>query len=460
MIQPQRIKPLNHKSIQNGRFVLYWMQAAQRAEYNHALEYAILRANELKKPVLVFFGITEAYPSANLRHYYFMLEGLRETQEALAERDIPLLIQRIAPETGVGRLAKDACLVVTDGGYLAPQRKWRQAVARNIDCPLIQVETDCIVPVACASGREEYSAATIRPKIHKQLDYFLKPLPRVSPKHHLSPNEYECFDIQDIDRAISRLAIDRAVGRTDFFRGGARQARQHLHDFLQYKLDHYALRKNDPTLDGLSNLSPYLHFGQISPLYVALQVRKTKSPGAETFLEELIVRRELAINFVYTNPQYLSLRCLPAWAKGTLRSHQTDRREYVYSRQQFESAQTHDPYWNTAQQEMMLTGKMHGYMRMYWGKKILEWSRSPQTAYKIAVYLNDKYELDGRDANGYAGVAWCFGKHDRPWQNRPVFGMIRYMNDKGLLRKFDADGYVERINQLAGKCNPWEEESR
>jgi len=160
------------------------------------------------------------------------------------------------------------------------------------------------------------------------------------------------------------------------------------------------------------------------------------------------VRRELAINFVYTNPQYVSFRCLPVWARATLRSHQKDRRDYVYTLPQLESAQTHDPYWNAAQQEMRITGKMHGYMRMYWGKKILEWSRSPQAAYKIAVYLNDKYELDGRDANGYAGVAWCFGKHDRPWQNRPIFGMVRYMNDKGLLRKFDADAYVKKIDSL------------
>ncbi len=448
MIQKERIQPLNARDIQGGRFVLYWMQAAQREEYNHALEYAIGRANALRKPVLVFFGLTETYPAASLRHYYFMLEGLRETQEALARRNIPLLIQRISPEAGVCRLAQEACLVVTDGGYLVPQRKWRQAAARKIECPLIQVETDCIVPVAAASGKEEYAAATLRPKIHNQLEYFLKPLHQTTPKHHLKQIDYEHFDIQDIDLAISRLEIDRTAGRSAFFTGGASQARKLLRNFVRNKLDHYPEWKNDPTLDGLSNLSPYLHFGQISPLEVALQVRKSSGPAAEVFLEELIVRRELAINFVYYNPQYGSFRCLPVWARATLRSHQKDRREYVYTLPQLESAQTHDPYWNAAQQEMRVTGKMHGYMRMYWGKKILAWSRSPQTAYKIAVYLNDKYELDGRDASGYAGVAWCFGKHDRPWRNRPVFGMVRYMNDKGLLRKFDADAYAEKNKQL------------
>jgi deoxyribodipyrimidine photo-lyase len=195
-------------------------------------------------------------------------------------------------------------------------------------------------------------------------------------------------------------------------------------------------------------MSPYLHFGQISPLYIALKVQGAKSPGQDSFLEELIVRRELSMNFVLYNRHYDSFDCLPAWAQASLTAHGKDRRPYLYPLKTFETAQTHDPYWNAAQGEMLITGKMHGYMRMYWGKKILEWSSSPEEAYRIALYLNNKYELDGRDPNGFAGVAWCFGKHDRAWGERPIFGKIRYMNANGLRRKFDAGAYVKKIDRM------------
>jgi deoxyribodipyrimidine photo-lyase len=195
-------------------------------------------------------------------------------------------------------------------------------------------------------------------------------------------------------------------------------------------------------------MSPYLHFGQISPLYVALKVSKTSSAGKDSYLEELIVRRELSHNFVFYNNSYDKFACLEPWAMRTLNFHCRDKREYVYTFEQFEKAQTHDPYWNAAQKDMVITGKMHGYMRMYWGKKILEWSRNPQAGFKIALQLNNKYELDGRGPNAFAGVAWCFGKHDRAWGERSVFGKIRYMNAAGLKRKFDADAYVKKIEAL------------
>jgi deoxyribodipyrimidine photo-lyase len=195
-------------------------------------------------------------------------------------------------------------------------------------------------------------------------------------------------------------------------------------------------------------MSPYLHFGQISPLFIALKVKETRSPGVEAFLEELIVRRELSMNFVFYNEKYDSFEGLPEWAKKALKTHQRDKRQYLYSLEEFENAKTHDPYWNAAQREMVVKGKMHGYMRMYWGKKILEWAKTPEEAFRTALYLNNKYELDGRDPNGFTGVAWCFGKHDRPWGERPIFGNVRYMNDKGLKRKFDADEYVKMISQF------------
>ncbi|MDH7499231.1 MAG: deoxyribodipyrimidine photolyase, partial [candidate division NC10 bacterium] len=233
--------------------------------------------------------------------------------------------------------------------------------------------------------------------------------------------------------------------------GGTSQARRHLRAFLQKRIDDYPEARNDPTRDSLSQMSPYLHFGQISPLWIALQVLRTGSPGREAFLEELIVRRELSMNFVFYNGHYDSYEGIPEWARRTLKDHEKETRPYLYDLQTLARARTHDPYWNAAQKEMVLTGKMHGYMRMYWGKKIIEWSRTPEEAFRAALHLNNQYEIDGRDPNGFAGVAWCFGKHDRPWGERSLFGMIRYMNDRGLRRKFDAEEYVKKIDRLNGK---------
>ncbi|MGQ9646834.1 MAG: deoxyribodipyrimidine photo-lyase [Thermodesulfobacteriota bacterium] len=445
MIQNERIKVLNQKGIQRGKYVLYWMQASQRTEYNHALEYAILKANELRQPVVVFFGITNRFPEANERHYAFMLEGLKEVKHSLENRGIQMVIRNQSPEIGVVPLAKKASLVVVDRGYLKIQRAWRDDASKKMDCPLIQVETDVVIPVEETSRKEEYAAATIRPKIKRKLEGFLVPLKEHEPWIDSLSLDFDSFDIEDVEEAISQLRIDRSVKRVNSFRGGTKQAKSHLEIFLESKLDRFPELRNDPTLDYLSHMSPYLHFGQISSLQIALKVSKTKSPGVDAFLEELIVRRELSMNFVFYNQRYDAYEALPDWAKKSLKAHRKDKRSYVYSLKEFEMGTTHDPYWNAAQKEMVTKGKMHGYMRMYWGKKILEWSRTPQEAFKMALYLNNKYELDGRDPNGFTGVAWCFGKHDRPWGERSIFGNVRYMNDRGLKRKFDADRYAKMM---------------
>jgi deoxyribodipyrimidine photo-lyase len=448
MIQKERIKPLNEKKIRKGKYILYWMQASQRTEYNHALEYAISRANDLLQPVIVFFGITNHFPEGNERHYCFMLEGLGEVKRSLEKRGIKMVIRRCSPERGIVTLAKDASLVIVDRGYLRIQKEWRKDAAQRLTCPLIQVESDVIVPVEEASPKEEYAAATFRPKIHKKLGHFLVPLKERDPVADSLSLRFDCLDLEDMDRVLSKLLIDRSVKRVHDFPGGSKEAKRRLAIFLEKRLDHYAELRNDPTLDSLSRMSPYLHFGQISPLYIALKAMETKSPGQEAFLEELIVRRELSVNFVFYQEKYDSFESIPEWARKTLKAHQKDKRPYVYTLQELESAETHDPYWNAAQKEMVFKGKMHGYMRMYWGKKILEWSKAPEEAFRNALSLNNRYELDGRDPNGFAGVAWCFGKHDRPWGERPIFGNIRYMNDKGLMRKFDADEYVKMITTL------------
>jgi deoxyribodipyrimidine photo-lyase len=445
MIQKERIKLLNTKNIKHKKYVLYWMQQAQRSEYNHALEYAINQANELDLPVIVYFGITDSFPDANERHYHFMLQGLQQTKQALAKRGIQMVIQHRTPETGVLELTRNASLLVTDRGYLKIQRRWRSHVANNAPCRVVQVESDVVVPVETTSPKEEYAAATIRRKIQKHLDAFLIPLRKKALKKSSLRLKFKQFPIDSIDRAIARLEIDRSVAKSNRFIGGTDNAKRLLRDFIRHKLDHFIDQRNDPSKDMLSLMSPYLHFGQISPLYIAMHIQSTKSPGKNAFLEELIVRRELSMNFVYYNPWYDSYKGLPEWARKTLAQHRKDKRQYVYDLEQLERAQTHDPYWNAAQREMVLSGKMHGYMRMYWGKKIIEWTKDPQQAFRMALYLNNKYELDGRDANGYTGVAWCFGKHDRPWPERQIFGKVRYMNADGLKRKFKIEKYVVRI---------------
>jgi deoxyribodipyrimidine photo-lyase len=449
MIEKRRMQILNDKKIRNGKYVVYWMQASQRSEYNHALEFAIAQANELHKPLLVYFGLTDRYPLASERQYAFILEGLKETRDALYERGIKMIVRRESPETGAVEIARNACLMIVDRGYTRIQRYWRAIAAGMLSCPLIQVETNVIAPIEDVSDKEEYSAATIRGKIWAELKEYLTPMKKTRLKVDSTNLRPESFDIDDINKALSRLDINRKIKRVERFPGGTKKAVKLLQEFIDRKLNTYDKNKSDPTIDGVSHLSPYLHFGQISPLHIALQIVQKKGEGAQAFLEELIVRRELSMNFVFFNKHYDSFECLPDWCRATLNDHKGDRREYVYDMERLEKGITHDPYWNAAQKEMVYLGKMHGYMRMYWGKKILEWSESPETAYKTALYLNDKYELDGGDANGYAGVAWCFGKHDRPWSERPIFGKVRYMNAEGLRRKFDADGYVKLVEE---KC--------
>ncbi|MCR4400561.1 MAG: deoxyribodipyrimidine photolyase, partial [Syntrophomonadaceae bacterium] len=305
-----------------------------------------------------------------------------------------------------------------------------------------------------ASTREEYSAATFRPRLHRQLEAYLLPLAERAPRRSSLGLEVPSLDPGDPERLLASLGVDSSVPPAPGFHGGTTAARQRLQHFIEHHLDDYPLARSDPSRDRLSGLSPYLHFGHISPLYVALEIAATGGPGADAFLEQLLVRRELALNFVARNPAYDAWEGLPAWSRQTLEEHAADAREYLYTRAQLERAETHDPYWNAAQREMVLSGTMHGYMRMYWGKKVLEWSRHPREALATALYLNNRYQLDGRDPNSFAGVAWCFGKHDRPWRRRPVFGTVRAMTAAGLRRKFDIEAYVRRVQRLAAPPHP------
>ncbi len=454
MIQPERIQHLNDRAIlPHRRYVLYWMQQAQRAEWNHALEFAVRQANDLRLPLLAVFGLTQRFPEANQRHYAFLLEGLAETQRALRDRGVRLLVCRQSPVEAVADLGREAALMVTDRGYLRIQRQWRQRVAETASCRVIQVESDVIVPIETASPKEEYAARTLRPKIHDHWERFMVPLVDDTLERDLDADTDGALSPAEVDPAhlaehLYELRLNRDADPVDTFHGGASRARARLERFLEHGLSRYAAERNDATADAVSHMSPYLHLGQISPLEIALRVRGAEGVAEENkaaYLEELVVRRELSMNYCFYNPQFDRYEALPAWARKTLESHAADPRPYIYTAHELEAAQTHDPYWNAAQREMVHLGKMNGYLRMYWGKKILEWVEDPAEALTIALTLNNRYELDGRDPNSYAGVAWCFGKHDRPWPGREIFGTVRSMTAAGLEHKMDIDGYVRQV---------------
>jgi len=433
--------------IAGRRYVLYWMQQSQRTQANLALDWALQVAHACDLPLLVAFALTPAFPGANARHYQFLLEGIADVQQDLQQRGIPFVLRRGNPPDVIAALAREAAILIGDIGYLRIQRQWRKQIAERIDCPFHAVETDVVVPIRLVSDKEEYAARTIRPRIQRLWLPFLEEQPQIPPATRPLANPPPS-DLHPAD-GISDLPIDHSIPPSAQFRGGQQAAGQQLAAFLQQGLSVYHTDRNDPANNICSNLSPYLHFGQISPLSIARQVRTSGAPpeAIESFLEELVIRRELSMNFVYFNPGYDAYEsAVPAWARRSLATHGQDHRTVTYSREQLEAGQTHDPYWNAAQQEMVTTGKMHNYMRMYWGKKVIEWTRTPEDAYQILLALNDCYEIDGRDPNGYTGVAWCFGRHDRPWTERPIFGTVRYMAASGLERKFKIGQYAERIS--------------
>ena len=434
-----------------GQCVVYWMRRAQRAGDNPALNVAIQTGNELKKPVVVFFGLSAKAHHANLRHYTFMVQGLGDIVTELQKRNVGFVL-RSQPEDDILKFCAEVqpCLVVGDENPLRKAERAQAKVTAELRTPFWTVDSDVIVPTKLL-GKEHYAARTIRPKIRARLDEFLKTLPNPVAKvaWHKGPDHNPT---RANDALLSHMPIDRSVQPVAAFVGGSAEARRRLNGFLQSRLSGYATNRNNPDLDGTSQLSPYLHFGQIGPHTIALAAQDSNASLKDraAFLEELIVRRELAVNFVHYNPNYEDFDSCEAWAEVTLRKHGQDKRPFLYTHRQLQNAETHDPLWNAAQKQMVLTGWMHGYLRMYWAKKILEWSPSPRIAYDIAVQLNDRYELDGRDPNGYAGIAWAIvGKHDRAWgPERAVYGKIRYMSYESTSRKFNSRAYIERIAAL------------
>lgn len=452
-IKEERICQLNKYSVNKaGKYVLYWMQQAQRPYWNHALEFAVHQSNELNLPLLVLFGLMDNYPEANARHYQFMLEGLKNTYEILHKRSIKLAVVKKHPVNLIIQYASDAATLICDKGYLKHQKQWRAEVASQCTCKIYQIETDVVVPVDIVSKKQEYAARTIRPKIHRRLEDFLDE-PAISTLKHSSlnieiKNELKLDNPSEI---VKLLKLDHTIAPvSQFFKGGPDEAILRFSNFIDKHLKRYTDNRNQPQTDDISHMSPYLHFGQVSPAWLVYKVRQSdKRKDAENYIEELVVRRELAINFVNNTPDYDQYSSIPDWAQKTLYEHSSDKRANVYSLEELENCTTHDPYWNAAMKEMIVTGFMHNYMRMYWGKKILEWTEDPEQAYKHCLYLNNKYFLDGRDPNSFANVAWIFGMHDRPWGEFPCFGKVRTMKASGLKRKFDPELYIRKVDKLA-----------
>jgi deoxyribodipyrimidine photo-lyase len=443
-MQSERVFRLNRAAGRHGP-VLYWMSRDQRAADNQSLSAALELALERETPCHAAFCLAPSFPGATLRHFAFMIEGLRQTARELNSLGIPFHLLEGEPGIQVPRLARElnAGSVVTDFDPLRIKRAWQAQAAEALEVEFLEVDSHNIVPCRFVSNKQEWSAFTLRKKISRLLEHFLHE-PDTPPEQTARVETPQI----DWDGALRRLDPDRSVPPVASPRAGPEAARLALSEFIQERLPHYHLERNDPNADTQSGLSPYLHFGQLAPLRAALEVSRSSAPAAakEAFLEELIVRRELADNYCHFNPDYDRWEGLPAWARRTLDSHRSDMREHLYAREEFEAGLTDDSLWNAAQAQMRTTGKMHGFLRMYWAKKILEWSETPEHAQQTAIWLNDRYSLDGRDPNGYVGVAWSMGGlHDRPWASRPVFGTIRYMSLAGCKRKFDVARFIESI---------------
>lgn len=442
-IAPQRVRLLKEGNDTGGP-VVYWMTREQRVADNWALLQAQNFAMKHKRPLVVVFCLVPDYPGANIRHYGFMLKGLQEVEHNLQKLEIPfILLPGNPPETLARYLKKiKGAFLVTDFDPLRIKRFWQNDVAASMEGSFYVVDGHNIVPCWHASPKQEYGAYTLRPKLKKLLPGFLCDFPAIV-SHSVGSKKISAAPVDW--QKMYRYVRDHSVQEVDWLIPGETAARVSAERFVKEGLQKYIQNGNDPNLDGQSNISPYLHFGHVAPQRVAILVNGSKIYAAtkEAFLEELIIRRELADNFCYYNENYDRFEGFPNWARKTLNEHRADKREYQYSRETFEQGKTHDELWNAAQHQMVEWGKMHGYLRMYWAKKILEWSASPEQALKTAVCLNDRYELDGRDPNGYTGIAWSLGGvHDRAWKERTVLGKVRYMSYAGCVRKFDVKQYV------------------
>lgn len=472
----ERIRRLNEAPTRaDGSYVLLWVQAAHRATSNEALEVAVDRANARGVPVIALFCSTANYPEANERHVGFMFEGLCELEATLRKRRISLYAAACAPPEAIVKASDRACEVVVDGAYLRLLRRWREDLAKRATCAVTEVEGECVVPQLGSSTRTpEISAATFRPKVLPLVERYTRVpcsiLPYIAGSlgddvrrvFESTLSEFDLLPLEDgVDACLAvldrhGLIRDPRCPRVTTHVGGESRAKAKLDAFLTTgMLARYHHSRNDPTMCLQSHLSPHLHYGQISVVEVARKALAFRNAHKEdtdicasvdVFLDELIVRRELAVNFALRNEHYDAFEGLPTWCKETLEKHKDDPRQWVYTVEEFERGATHDKLWNASQRQLVQTGKQHNYLRMYWGKKILEWSASPEEAWRIAMMLNNRYSLDGRNMVSLTGVGWCFGLHDREFHEVNVTGTIRRFGEAGMKKKFPAGmkGYLDR----------------
>ncbi|MBF0315752.1 MAG: deoxyribodipyrimidine photo-lyase [Oligoflexia bacterium] len=442
--------------------VLYWMSREQRVFDNWSLLHAYECAERANVPLVVLFVVIHKFLETTKRQQHFMLYGLVEVREALKSLAIDFVMMKSDdPGTTVGNFAKkiDASLIVTDFDPLRVKQIWQKNLLKIFDAPVVLVDARNIVPCTLASSKEEYAAYTIRPKIKNLLPDYLEdypPLKKRAEVHFLAlKSKVKLESTNDVVALVDTLDIDPQVElkSCNKFRGGTKAALTVLESFINERLPRYGEERNNPVARMTSELSPYLHFGNISSLTIYHRIhalnghfKKKYAASIEAFLEELIIRRELADNFCFYNRHYDSLEGAKEWALTTLNEHRKDKREFIYSQSELLLSNTHDPLWNAAQMQLVRNGKMHGYLRMYWAKKILEWSETAEEALKCAIYLNDKYSLDGHDSNGYTGILWAIaGVHDRAWSERPIFGKIRYMSYQSQSKKINVDRYLQLI---------------
>lgn len=472
----KRVLKLNSKEVKKGP-IIYWMNREMRTRDNWSFLYAKSLADEQKVPIVVVYNLVPGFLGGQNRQLAFKISALKQIKEDLKEKNISFFVLVDNPPAGGGKQSGkqivefadkiSAGAVVTDFYPLKIARAWSDHVRKNLDVAFYGVDAHNIVPAWVASEKREYGAYTIRPKIFKLLPEFLDEFPKITSSKYDFTEKVKGDDFENL---LSKKDLEESLESISWAPVGEDGAHKMLKKFLKDGIHRYGDKRNDPNENAQSNLSPYLHYGMIAPQRVVLETvklvgkditdmihhAKNKAKVEEgkklslidhagAFLEEIVVRRELSDNFCFYEENYDSIDCFPDWAKKSLEKAGKDEREFIYTKKQFEEGKTHDDLWNAAQMQMVKTGKMHGYMRMYWAKKILEWTKSPEDAMKIAIYLNDKYELDGRDPNGYAGIAWSIGGvHDRAWFPRPVFGTVRYMSRGGCEGKFDVKDYIDK----------------
>lgn len=448
-IEPERIAQLNDaEPNEGGRYVLYWMQASMRAEHNPALEFAVQTANDHEVPLVVACTVITDYPDASARHFAFMLAGMAQALRAIDRRGATIVVRSGSdPAASIVELAGDAVEVVLDRGYLRHQRDWRAAVADAASCAVTCVEGDVVVPIDEVSEKQETAARTIRSKIEKRRDDYIIELDTTSigdTKGVRVESDVQLDAFDDIDALLKRLGLDDGDGPQPigWLTPGTAAAKSSFDDFVD-RVGDYDDDRNRYTTDRTSMMSPYLHFGHISPVWLAHRLRDRTGDGAGEYLEELIVRRELACNYVEHCADYDSFSGLPEWAQTSLKEHADDERDETYTASKLEAGETDDDVWNAIMGEIRERGWVHNQLRMYWGKQIVRWTNTPQHAYRTLLELNNRWFLDGRDPSSYANVGWCFGLHDQGFKERAVSGKLRPFTTAALKRKDDLSGWLD-----------------